>query len=88
MFPAKSKMKFVAIHFQSVFIQLVEKRLVDDTIRSRMKPLLQNEKVADETLIRKMGFAISIEIERTNKFTKANNRMQKVQSASKTSMPV
>jgi len=49
---------------------------------------LQNEKVPDETLIREMSFAMSIENERTNKFTNASKKMQKVQSVSITSVPV
>ena len=75
-------------HVQSVFIHSVETGLIDDTIRNRMRPFLQNEKVPDETLIREMSFAMSIENDRTNKFTNASKKMQKVQSVSITSVPV
>ena len=80
--------KFDEIHVQSVFIHSVETGLIDDTIRNRMRPFLQNEKVPDETLIREMSLAMSIENERTNKFTNANKRMLKIQSANISSMPV
>ena len=80
--------KFDETHVQSVFIHSVETGLIDDTIRNRMRPFLQNEKVPDETLIREMSFAMSIENERTNKFTNASKKMQKVQSANITSVPV
>jgi len=80
--------KFDETHVQSVFIHSVETGLIDDTIRNRMRPFLQNEKVPDETLIREMSFAMSIENERTNKFTNASKKMQKVQSVSITSVPV
>ena len=78
----------ITFDVQSVFIHSVETGLIDDTIRNRMRPLLQNEKVPDETLIREMSFAMSIENERTNKFTNASKKMQKVQSVSITSVPV
>ena len=80
--------KFDETHVQSVFIHSVETGLIDDTIRNRMRPFLQNEKVPDETLIKEMSFAMSIENERTNKFTNASKKMQKVQSANITSVPV
>ena len=73
--------KFDETHVQGVFTHSVETGLIDDTIRNtirnRMRPFLQNEKVPDETLIREMSFAMSIENERTNKFTNASKKMQK-----------
>ena len=80
--------RFDEIHVKSVFVHSVETGLIDDTIRNRMRPFLQNEKVPDETLIREMSLAMSIENERTNKFTNANKKTQKVQSANIISMPV
>ena len=80
--------KFDANHVQSVFIHSVETGLIDDTIRNRMRPFLQDEKVPDETLIREINLAMSIENERVNKFTSANKKMQKVQAASVSSAPV
>ena len=80
--------KFNEIHVQRVFIHSVETGLIDDTIRNRMKPFLQNKKVPDENLIREMSLAMSIENARTNKFTNANREMQKVQSTNISSMPV
>ena len=53
-----------------------------------MRPFLQNEKVPDETLIREMSLAMSIENERTNKFTNANKKVLKIHSANISSMPV
>ena len=76
------------IHVQSAFIHSVKTGLTDGTIRNRRRPLLQNGKVPDETLIREMNFAMSIENERTNKFINASKKMQKVQSANITSVPV
>lgn len=80
--------KFGENHVQSVFIHSVETGLIDDTIRNRMRPFLQNEKVSDENLIREINLAMSIENERVNKFTSANKKVQKVQAASVSSAPV
>ena len=80
--------KFDENHVQSVFIHSVETGLIDDTIRNRMRPFLQNKKVPDETLIREINLAMSIENERVNKFTSANKKVQKAQAASVSSAPV
>ena len=80
--------KFDENHVQSVFIHSVETGLIDDTIRNRMRPFLQNKKVPDETLIREINLAMSIENERVNKFTSANKKVQKVQAANVSSAPV
>ena len=69
-----ARIKFDEILVQSVFIHSVETDLIDDNIRNRMRPFLQNKKVPDETLIREMSLAMSIENERTNKFTNANKK--------------
>ena len=79
--------KFHEIHVQSVFIHSVETGLIDDTIRNRMRPFLQNENVPDETLIREMSLAMSIENERINKFTNASKKTLKIQSANISSIP-
>ena len=80
--------KFDENHVQSVSVHSVETGLIDDTIRNRMRPFLQSKKVPDETLIREINLAMSIENERVNKFTSANKKVQKVQAASVSSAPV
>eukprot|EP00794_Sanderia_malayensis_P005109 gene5109-5757_t len=80
--------KFDENHVQSVFIHSVETGLIDDTIRNRMRPFLQNKGVPDETLIREINLAMSIENERVNKFTSANKKVPKVQAVTVSPAPV
>ncbi len=63
-----SKIKYDNDLVQSVFLNTVETGLMDDTIRTRMRPFLQANKVSDETLIREINVAMSSENERQNKF--------------------
>ena len=57
---------------QSLFLHALQTGLADETIRTKIRPLIQNPKVADEDLIGAMSLAISAEAERSNKFSLTN----------------
>ena len=64
---AGSKIRYDEGLVQSVFLNSLETGLIDDSIRSRLRPLLQSKQVTDEQLIREMNLAMSSENERANK---------------------
>ena len=61
--------KYDASSVQSLFLHALETGLADETIHAKIRPLTQNPKVADEDLIGAMSLAISVEAERSNKFS-------------------
>ena len=67
-----SGVKYDASSVQSLFLHALETGLADETIRTKIRPLIQNPKVADEDLIGAMSLAISAEAERSNKFSLTN----------------
>ncbi len=54
---------------QGLFLHALETGLVDETIRAKMRPTLQNPSVVDEDLIEAMNMAMSAETERLTKFS-------------------
>ena len=53
---------------QSLFLHCLQTGLRDDTVRVKMRPLLQNTEVSDEELIKEISLASSTETERKMKF--------------------
>ena len=64
---AGSKIRYDEGLVQSVFLNSLETGLIDASIRSLLRPLLQSKQVTDEQLIREMNLAMSSENERANK---------------------
>ena len=65
----KSGLKYSSELIQNQFLQSVMTGLYDDTIRTDIKPYLQNPKVTDEVLLEKMTAAYRLEMERRNKLS-------------------
>ena len=63
---------------QSVFINTIETGLMDESIRTRLRPILQQQKLPDENLIREVNLAMSSE----------NERMSKLGAKKKISKPI
>eukprot|EP00794_Sanderia_malayensis_P010477 gene10477-11576_t len=64
----ESKIRYDTTLVQNVFINAVETGLVDDAIRTRIRPFLEMSRVSDEVLIREINIAMTTESERSNKF--------------------
>jgi len=67
-----SGIKYDASSVQSLFLHALGTGLADETIRAKVRPLTQDPQVADEDLIEAMSLAISVETERSNKFSLAS----------------
>jgi len=65
----KSGLKYSSELIQNQFLQSVMTGLHDDTIRTDIKPYLQNPKVTDEVLLEKMTTVYRLEMERKNKLS-------------------
>lgn len=65
----KSGLKYSTELIQNQFHQTVMTGLHDDTVRTDIKPYLQNPRVTDEVLLEKMTIAYSLEMERKNKLS-------------------
>ena len=63
---------------QSVFINTIETGLIDESIRTRLRPILQQQILPDEQLIREVNLAMSSE----------NERMSKLGAKKKVSKPI
>ena len=63
---------------QSVFINTIETGLIDESIRTRLRPILQQQNLPDEQLIREVNLAICSE----------NERMSKLGAKKKVSKPI
>ena len=69
---ADSGVKCDASSVQSFFLHALEAGLANETIRTKIRPLTHNPKVADEDLTGAMSLALSAEAERSNKFSLTN----------------
>lgn len=79
----KSGLKYSPELIQNQFLQTVLTGLHDDTIRTDMKPFLQNANVKDEVLLEKMTVVYSLETERKNKLSAmSKTKMIKVATVS------
>uniref|UniRef100_A0A8C1WAH7 Gypsy retrotransposon integrase-like protein 1 n=1 Tax=Cyprinus carpio TaxID=7962 RepID=A0A8C1WAH7_CYPCA len=63
---------------QNQFLQTVMTGLHDDSIRTDLKPYLENPCVEDEVLLEKMNMSYSLELERKSKFSTTRPKIAKV----------
>lgn len=62
-----SSVKYEAPLVQSLFIHVVETGLQQESIRAKLRPLLEKANVSDEELMERINTAVSAETERLNK---------------------
>ena len=70
---------------QGLFLHALETGLIDETIRAKMRPTLQNPLVTDEDLIEAMNMAMSAETERVNKFSFSGRKSASISTVEMTS---
>lgn len=64
---AETGLKYSAELIQNQFLQTVLTGLIDDTVRTDLKPYLRDPSVSDEVLLEKVTDAYTLEMERKNK---------------------
>ena len=69
-----STLKYDPGHVQSLFLRSVETGLQDESIRSKIRPFLEDPDVEDEFLIQQLNKAVSAESERLKKMKTNRNR--------------
>jgi len=62
-----STLKYDPVHVQSLFLRSVETGLQDESIRTKIRPFLEDPDVKDEVLIQRLNVAVSAESERLKK---------------------
>ena len=62
-----STLKYDTRHVQSLFLRSVETGLQDESIRTKIRPFLEDPDVEDELLIQQLNKAVSAENERLKK---------------------
>ena len=62
-----SKLKYDSEHVQSMFLHTIETGLISNTLRGRIRPLLQDITITDEELISQLNVAITEEAEQSKK---------------------
>ena len=62
-------------HVQRLFLRSVQTRLLNESIRAKIRPFLKDPNVTDEVLIQQMSMATPAEKERDKK-QKTNNRFK------------
>ena len=72
-----SKMQYDEQLVQNVFLHTVETGLIDDTIRLRLRPFLQDQNLSDDNLIKELNLAVAAENERANKLSTRKKATQK-----------
>ncbi len=75
---ADSQIKYDDTLVQGLFLHTVETGLLDDTIRSKIRPTLQNPKASDEDLLEAMGRAMAEEQERGKKLCRGRAKVASV----------
>ncbi|KAK7880554.1 hypothetical protein WMY93_032813 [Mugilogobius chulae] len=83
---AATGLQYSAELIQNQFLQTILTGLQDDTIRTDLKPYLQNPQVTDEVLLEKMTAAYNLEMERKSKLSM--KARVKVSAVSHESSPV
>lgn len=75
---ADAGLKYSPELIQNQFLQTILTGLLDDTIRTDLKPYLQNADVTDEVLLEKMTTAYNLELERKSKLSKSKVKVSVV----------
>lgn len=71
-----SVVKFGKPQVQSLFLHVVETGMQQESIRAKLRPLLEKPGVTDEELMEKVNVAVSAETERHNKMTSVKKGAQ------------
>ena len=74
-----SKMQYDKQLVQNVFLHTVETGLIDDTIRLRLRPFLQDQRLSDDNLIKELNLAVAAENERASKMSTRKKAPKPVQ---------
>lgn len=75
---ADSPIKYDNTLVQGLFLHTVETGLLDETIRSKIRPILQHPKASDEDLLEAMGRAMAEEHERGKKLCRGKAKVASV----------
>jgi hypothetical protein len=70
---------------QGLFLHALETGLIDEKIRAKIRPTLQNPLVTDEDFIEAMNIAMSAETERVNKFSFSGRKSASISTVEMTS---
>ena len=70
---------YVPLIVQKMFLKTVESGLREESIRSKLRPHLQNSSIPDEELCEQMKLIVSAELDRKQKFGEPRSRSAKVQ---------
>ena len=69
-------MKYDPEHVQSMFLHTIETGLIRNTLRGRIRPLLQNVAISDEELISQLNFMVTEEAERSKKLAASSAKVK------------
>ena len=73
---ANTKLKYDPEHVQSMFLHTIETGLISNTLRGRIRPLLQNVAISDEELISQLILAVTEEAERSKKLAASSAKVK------------
>ena len=73
---ANTKLRYDPEHIQSMFLHTIETRLISNTLRGRIRPLLQNVATSDEELISQSTLAVTEEAERSEKLAASSAKVK------------
>ena len=73
---ANTKLKYDPEHVQSMFLNTIETGLISNTLRGRIRPLLQNVAISDEELISQLNLAVTEGAERSKKLAASSAKVK------------
>ena len=73
---ANTKMKYDPEHVQSMFLHTIETGLINNTLRGRIRPLLQNVAISEEERISQLNLAVTEKAERSKKLATSSTKVK------------
>ena len=82
-----SPIKYEHTLVQSLFLHVLETGLQDETVRAKLRPLLEKTTLSDEQLLEKINQIMSAETERYNKMSSGSKKGLRVNQVGTSSAP-